>query len=216
MHTCSCACLHVRVRVLADGCIHASVCACADAFACVLNFVHARVYVCVSVHVHVYTCARPFILVCLCVLLCTQVSVHVCVRMCACAGLRACTRALVGVCVYRLCPCIIFDLEILSGLGMHVLRATLLVLKLCCFCILFWILAVEPLAAVQPFENSSLWGIQLTHKENWSKFPENRGLKFCDLKGQGKVTSDCSFRRYIYKKVVSIRPAWSSYRYGGK
>ena len=44
-------CVNMRVRVLPYACMHAWVCVCAYAFACVLRFVHAGVYVCVCVHV---------------------------------------------------------------------------------------------------------------------------------------------------------------------
>jgi len=86
------ACVCMRVRVLAYGCMHAWVRACAYAFACVLRFVHACVYVCVSVHVHVNTCACACTIVCLRVCLCTQVCVHVCEHV---RGMRACTRVCV-------------------------------------------------------------------------------------------------------------------------
>jgi len=78
----------------------------------------------------VYTCACACIFVCLRVHLCTQsvhtgvrARVHVCERV---RGMRACTSE----CVFRICSCIISALEIFSGVGLHVLKATLLILKL--------------------------------------------------------------------------------------
>ena len=52
---------------------------------------------------------------------------HICVRMWARAG-DACTRMCVCVCVCHFCSCIISALETFSRVGMHALKAALLIL----------------------------------------------------------------------------------------
>ena len=67
-------CVRMRVGVLAYGCMHAWVRACAYAFACVSRFVHARMHVrvCQRTRTCMYKCARACVFTC--------VSVHTGVR----------------------------------------------------------------------------------------------------------------------------------------
>jgi hypothetical protein len=93
---------------------------------------------------HVCTCASAYtylcVYVCACMYLCVFafVSVHTGVRARMCAYESACggcVHAQVRLCVCRLFSRIISSLETFSGFSLHTLKATLLKLKLWCFCI---------------------------------------------------------------------------------
>jgi hypothetical protein len=73
-----------------------------------------------------------------------------------CAYVRACRGACMHMCIsesVRVRFLFLHHLlEIFSGVGLHALRATLLILKLWCFCNSAEPLPVKPLAAVKPCE----------------------------------------------------------------
>lgn len=124
---CACAFAHVLGSVHAHVCVYMRVCACllmavlhvwmhacAYAIACGLRLVHAHV------HMHVPLC------VCKCI---CHTGMCAYVRVCGGACMHMCE---VRVCLCHFCSCIIFAMESFSGVNLHALRATLLILL--CFC----------------------------------------------------------------------------------
>ena len=133
VHACTHVCVCVRVRACMYMCARTCVCACLLMVVWMLGCVHVRTHLRASeVRTCTRVCVHGRIFVCLRVHLHTQACVQVCVRMCARAGVRACTSEIVLVpflFLHHLRP------ETFIGVGLHALRATLLILKLWCFCI---------------------------------------------------------------------------------
>jgi hypothetical protein len=157
----------------------------------------------------VYVCACMY----LCVFACASVQTGVRVR--GCARVRVCMHVHVRKWVSVRVPFLFLflhhlRLETFSWVDLHALGATLLILKLQCFCTAAEPLAVKPLGAVEPYEGLPSMRDTALPPNKMLKFCLKAGAsEFCGLEGQRKVVFEHSFRPYIY---VYIRPAESHLR----
>ena len=231
MHTCSCACLRVRV------CVHGYMCVCACACLRVREYACARaclwLYVCVGACMCVYICVRAELCTCmrvcvrartcvnaractfshvcvlLCVHLCTQVCVHVCVRLQGCvnADVRTCGGGCMHICVKSVRVSFLVLRHLpgnLQWVGLH----ELLILKpWCSWCCCFWTPCCWTTGCCWIITDFLLCGTWLFNTTRTIvKYCPDAGLWiFVVSKASGRSLFDHLFRPYIYVFIWKIR-----------